>query len=229
MTLITNVSTSGLIDYFSLMLPPNFTLNNDTDNFLLKFFKGLAEGFKINIQQINELYTKTKLSLASGNDLDRLITDYVEVYRKTGESDSDYIQRYIRKVYVYNCNDNSIIQQIYDVTGFEPEFLFELNGRYTYWGKANVRNDSAKHYFYGNGFKSIWGNRNSLSAYTGYIYLLEKPPSEMLNELCETLNKNRLTGTKIYLRYPTPITGVAIPESLSPSDITYDSFVANWS
>jgi hypothetical protein len=229
MTLITNVSTSGMIEYFSLMLPPNFTLNNETTNNLSIFFKGIIEGFKINVQQINELYDKTKILLASGNDLDRLITDYVNINRKASETDENYIQRYIRKVFVYNANNTSIIQQVYDITGFEPEFLFELNGRNAYWGKADIRNDLAKHYFYDDGFKSIWGNRSSTSAYTGYIHLLEKPPVEMLDELCQTLNENKLCGTKIYLKYPTPITVIPAPESESPSDITYDSFVANWS
>jgi hypothetical protein len=195
-------SVSGIVGYFQLVIPPYFT--KDTNSFLYSFLTGLGTMMKIGVDQINELYDKTKLYLASGDDVDYLITDYVALRRKNSESDENYIDRFIKRVYRYNITTDSISDQVYDIFGEYPTKLYELNGRSGYWGLENYENDSAKHWFYDNSGDNtvFWGGELGQGAYKGYIYLTERPPNNVLIELCQVLNSNRMLGTDIYLVYP---------------------------
>ena len=221
-------SASGIVQLVQLHLPPIFS--TQTSSLVYKFFLGVAQIFKINLDYLEELYSKTKVYLASGSALNEVITDMVNIFRQDGESDEDYIDRYIKRVYRYNSTVDSLKDQVYDITGIYPDKMYELNTRSSYWGKANVQNDNAIHSFYDNSADnaSFWGSGNRNGAFKGYIILSERPTSGMLIELRNLINSNRLTGTKIYLKYPSPIT-LSAPITEAPSGVNYDSFIAVWS
>lgn len=201
--LISNNSTSGIVNSIITILPPIFT--KKTTSVLYKFIEGIAEAFKIVlVDKFNDLYDQSFIMTATSGELDDLINAKIRERRYDNETDIEYRERYIKYVFEYNCTEASIREQIYDVSGNYPTEMLELNARNGYWGKHNLPLSgqiSGNTFYYNDTRKNvIWGGNNADSkAYVGYIFLSERPDDETLFKLRTLINKNRLFGTQLYL------------------------------
>lgn len=224
MGLITQTSASGIVSRILVHLPPKFIVTNG--NKLYNFLMGIASGFaEISTNQINQLYDRIFIGRASSGDLEQLISDYSGIRRKNGEIDSDYINRYYKYVFEYNITTDKINEIVYDITGDYPTRLFELTDRSAYWGLENLTGSAiitGTSYFYNdvNEFTPNWGDDASEGAFIGYIYLIERPSFEQLNDLCYVLNAVRMTGTTIYLVIPSG--NDVFYDDISPYDDIYN-------
>lgn len=201
--LISNNSTSGIVNSIVTILPPIFT--RKTTSVLYKFIEGIAEAFKIVlVDKFNDLYEQSFIMTATSGELDDLIDAKIREKRYDNETDQEYRDRYIKYVFEYNCTEDSLKEQVYDISGSYPTQMLELNARNGYWGKHNLPTSgqiSGNTYYYNDTRKNvIWGGDNSSSkAFVGYIFLNERPDDETIFKLRELINKNRLYGTQLYL------------------------------
>ena len=85
MALLSDINLSGYVRSINAVLPPLFT--RETNSNLSHFLSGCATAFNVNGQQINELYNKTFISVASSGDLENIIFDLSKIRRKLDESD----------------------------------------------------------------------------------------------------------------------------------------------
>lgn len=203
-------SVSKLLKYVTITLPPFVTKNEDS--YIRQFLSSILEVFKINIDQLNQMFNNTFISQAEDGDLEKLILDVSNVTRKDGESDEDYRNRFYKYVYQYNATTNSIKEIIYDSLGYYPIKLTESGARTAYWGledlplEDRVANSA---YFYDdvNEYTAYWGNYQSQEGsfneryFIGTIHLIERPPQDKLDELCDIIERVRKKGTKIYLQF----------------------------
>ena len=111
-------SVSKLLKYVTITLPPFVTKNEDS--YIRQFLSSILEVFKINIDQLNQMFNNTFISQAEDGDLEKLILDVSDVTRKDGESDKDYRNRFYKYVYQYNATTNSIKEIVYDSLGSYP-------------------------------------------------------------------------------------------------------------
>lgn len=200
--LISNNSTSGIVDSIITILPPIFT--RKTTSVLYKFIEGIAEAFKIVlVDKFNDLYNQSFIMTATSGELDDLIDSKIHEKRYNNETDEQYRERYIKYVFEYNCTEDSLKEQVYDISGDYPTQMLELNARNGYWGKHNLPLSgqiSGNTYYYNDTRKNvIWGGDTaSDKAFVGYIFLNERPDEETIFKLRELINKNRLYGTQLY-------------------------------
>lgn len=203
-------SVSKLLKYVTITLPPFVTKSDDS--YIRQFLSSILEVFKINIDQLNQMFNNTFISEAEDGDLEKLILDVSNVTRKDGETDEDYRNRFYKYVYRYNATANSIEEIVYDTLGYYPIKLTESGARTAYWGlhdlllEDRVANSA---YFYDdvNEYTAYWGRYQSQQSsenekyFVGIIHLTERPPQEKLDELCDVIERVRKKGTKIYLQF----------------------------
>lgn len=203
-------SVSKLLKYITITLPPFVTKNEDS--YIRQFLSSILEVFKINIDQLNQMFNNTFISEAEDGDLEKLILDVSNVTRKDGETDEDYRNRFYKYVYRYNATANSIEEIVYDTLGYYPIKLTESGARTAYWGLHDlVEEDRVANsaYFYDdvNEYTAYWGRYQSQQSaenekyFVGIIHLTERPPQEKLDELCDVIERVRKKGTKIYLQF----------------------------
>jgi len=205
MSIITNTAISGIVKSIFAVFPPHYDKSVGAN--LYSFLAGIASGFAINIQQINELYSRSFIASAEDRDLDNLINDYTGIKRLNDEDDEAYRDRYYKYVFEYNCTKDSIREIIYDITNGYPSRMIELNSRSAYWGKANLplsERYSGTAYYYDDidQYTPFYGSDRETKAFVGYIFLSVRPDDDVMNELCNAINLVRATGTKIYLIVP---------------------------
>jgi len=205
MSLISNVSVSGMIKAIQIVLPPVFSQETATN--IYKLFRGITSGFAIPTEQINDLYDKCFLSSATGTALDNIINDYSNERRKDSESDVDYRERYLKYVFTYNSSPSKISEIVYDISGSYPVKLITLNDRTGYWGEGNLPvsgqvNISPKYYNDIPEYAPLWSGTPNENKFTAYVYLEDRPLQGERNELCRIINMVHKQGTKIYLVYP---------------------------
>lgn len=211
MAQITTLDTvSKLLKYVTITLPPFVTKSDDS--YIRQFLSSILEVFKINIDQLNQMFNNTFISEAEEGDLEKLILDVSNVTRKDGETDEDYRNRFYKYVYRYNATANSIEEIVYDTLGYYPIKLTESGARTAYWGLHDlVEEDRVANsaYFYDdvNEYTAYWGRYQSQQSsenekyFVGIIHLTERPPQEKLDELCDVIERVRKKGTKIYLQF----------------------------
>lgn len=211
MAQITTLDTvSKLLKYVTITLPPFVTKSDDS--YIRQFLSSILEVFKINIDQLNQIFNNTFISEAEEGDLEKLILDVSDVTRKDGESDEDYRNRFYKYVYRYNATTNSIKEIVYDSLGYYPIKLTESGARTAYWGLEDlVEEDRVANsaYFYDdvNEYTAYWGRYQSQQSaenekyFVGIIHLVERPPQEKLDELCDVIERVRKKGTNIYLQF----------------------------
>lgn len=233
MVKITSQDTNdSLVMTMMAVLPPFFTKGASTK--LRQMFKGVAEVFKINVNQINDKYNNSFIMTSEGDELDDFITDISQIRRKNGESDIDYRNRYFKYIFEYNGTKAGIREAVYDITGDYPIQLLESNKRTAYWGEedlALIDQIEGTAQYYTDTFENtpFWGDLNNINGFIGYIYLANVPTNEQLEELIDVLNYIKAYGVKIYLVYDDVVPIVLpIPTLLSEDEITLSSFRANF-
>lgn len=205
MGFITNIALSGIVNSIFAVFPPHYDKSVGTN--LYKFLSGIASGFAMNIQQMNELYDRSFIATAEDRDLDNLLNDYAGLRRLNDEDDESYRERYFKYVFEYNCTKDSIREIVYDMTNGYPSRMIELNSRSAYWGKANLslsERYSGTAYYYDDidQYTAFYGSDRDSKAFVGYIFLSVRPDDDVMNELCKTINSVRAAGTKIYIVVP---------------------------
>jgi len=228
---ITTADTvNKLISAIVAVLPPIF--NKTAGSNVVNTITAFCQAFKINVDQVNQMFNNTFLDCSSGTILDGLIKSYSGLKRKDDESDADYLNRHYKMVYTYNNSNSKVTQIVYDITSENPILIRAGSNRSAFWGVANsgyVESASGIAYYYddiGN-YTRFWGDINNSDAFKAYIYLNEKPSGVVLDELCNVLNYVRAAGTTIYLVYP-PFNLIE-PTATSGVALGLGEFTANYS
>ena len=210
-----------------ISLPSRFTREEETN--VYKFFETIAESFSIDTDKIDELITQTNLNTASGEYLDRYISglagfgrlnmryqdglsteDEFEIIAEDGdnlylptlssgeiETDQEYRDRYTDVLYTYNCSKSGIRQIIIDFAYMYPSDMYAGSRRGSYISTKDIH---AKQFF-SDPSKSIYGN-GATTAFIGYIELLQRPQSEIIEILCSHIERAKGYGIKLYIKYP---------------------------
>lgn len=226
---VKNYSLADITQRIMISLPSRFSREEQTN--VYKFFESIADAFKINADKIDEVITQTNLQSASGDYLDQYIGGLAgfgrlnlryqgslgtqdefeivtesgdnlylpEVYTNEEETDQEYRDRYTDVIYTYDSTKAGILQIIIDFAYTEPERMYSgsIRGAYTSGTSAH-----AKHFF-SDQANSLYGNGAS-AAYVGYIELTQKPPVEVLDLLCDHIERAKGYGIKIFIKYPQP-------------------------
>lgn len=224
---IKNFTLQELTKRIMINLPSRFTREEETN--VYKFFETIAESFSIDTDKIDELITQTNLNTASGEYLDRYISglagfgrlnlryqdglsteDEFEIVAEDGdnlylptfssgeiETDQEYRDRYTDIIYTYNCSKDGIRQIVIDFTYMYPSSMYAGSRRGSF---ASSESSHAKNFF-SDSSNSIYGN-GSPTSFKGYIEFLQKPPSEIIETLCDHIEAAKGYGIKIYLKYP---------------------------
>ena len=202
--LITEVTTSGLVQGFLAVMPTKYT--RETDSVLYNFLNGFGEVTGLNVDQINELYNKSIISRACSGDLDVLINERSKIRRKNDENDADFFSRYKRWVYDYNITRAGVTQIVEDIYGEEPQRIIEWSDRNAYWADFNVTGSvsSSGIAYYDDDLENaaFWGNVPPEDAFTAWIILRNRPQDEILEDLITVLTCKMITGTNIYIVFP---------------------------
>jgi hypothetical protein len=217
--LTTLTTSTNIVKAIKAVLPIYF--NRQSGSGVDNMLTAMAESFKLNIQQLNQFFNNTFISQASGTVLDGLIKDISGINRKDDESDPDYVDRYYKYIYEYNITRNGISEIVYDITGEYPLRLYETNQR-AYWGEENLPPSGqvtgvATYYDDVIEYQSLWGDDINDRSFIGYIYLYYTPSQQIIEELCDVIERVRMTGTTIYLVLPSIIQP---PEDFVMYDIT---------
>lgn len=228
---ITTADTvNKLISAIVAVLPPIF--NKTAGSNVVNTITAFCQAFKINVDQVNQMFNNTFLDCSSGTILDDLIKSYSGLKRKDDESDADYLNRHYKMVYTYNNSNSKVTQIVYDITSENPILIRAGSNRSAFWGVANsgyVESASGIAYYYDDigEYTNFWGDINNSDAFKAYIYLNEKPSGAVLDELCNVLNYVRAAGTTIYLVYP-PFNLIE-PTATSGVALGLGEFTANYS
>lgn len=228
---ITTADTvNKLISAIVAVLPPIF--NKTAGSNVVNTITAFCQAFKINVDQVNQMFNNTFLDCSSGTILDDLIKSYSGLKRKDDESDADYLNRHYKMVYTYNNSNSKVTQIVYDITSENPILIRAGSNRSAFWGVANsgyVESASGIAYYYNDSgaYTRFWGDGSGSDAFKAYIYLNEKPSGVVLDELCNVLNYVRAAGTTIYLVYP-PFNLIE-PTATSGVALGLGEFTANYS
>lgn len=202
---ITNNTEASLVDSIKFYFP-HFLNPNKVNSVLRNFITVFAYIFKLNTDQLNQMFVNTFIQEAEGDILTDLIMDISGIKRKNDETDEDYRARYIKYCYEYNITNNSVNNIVNDITGQFPSKIVEGNSRGFYWGTPNNQATGSvidtRYYYNDVGvYTPLWGTEGE-KAWIAYIFLKEIPSQEILNELCDVIERVRMIGTTIYLVLP---------------------------
>src|SRR5574343_312804 len=119
--MINDLSISQIVDRIYVHLPTMFG-KRDESSILYNVINGIASIFQVNSNQIDLLYLNTSLA-ASGEYLDNYINALSNIGRKSGESDEDYRERYLRYTFQYNGTRSGLTLIVEDVMNETPTML----------------------------------------------------------------------------------------------------------
>lgn len=224
---VKNYTLSDITKRIMLSLPSRFSREEHLN--VYKLFESIGDVFKINADKIDEVITQTNLDSASGDYLDSYINglagfgrlnmryqgalgteDEFELITESGdnlyvpdismteeETDQEYRDRYSKSIYVYNSTKSGLNQLIIDFAYIYPKRLYSgaLRGAY-----ASDPSSHAK-YFFADETRSTFGDGGN-TAFVGYIELTERPPADLVELLCDQIEKAKGYGIQVYVKYP---------------------------
>lgn len=222
-----NFSLSELTERIILSLPSRFTKEESTN--VYKFFQTLAHSFSINSDKIDELIIQTGVDTASGEYLDQYITGLAGFGRLNGryqdglstedefeivtedsdnlylptfssgeiETDQEYRDRYKDIAYTYNSSKDGIRQIVIDFAYMYPTDMYSGSRRGVY---VSTTTQHTKKFFSDPG-RSQYGNGGN-TAFVGYIELIQRPQEEVIDVLCEHIERAKGYGIQLYVKYP---------------------------
>lgn len=206
---LTNNNETSLLKSVSLLFP-YFLDTKKVGSVINNFLATIAYIFNINTTQLNEMFTRTFIMEAEGDDLTALITDLTGIKRKNGETDADYRTRYFKYTYQYNITEEQVNNIVKDITTEFPIKIRQGTDRGFYWGTPDNERpvgviDTRTYYNDVDEHISYWsGSDDNSLAWTAYIYLKTEPTADQLDELITVIESVRMRGTTIYLVLPKP-------------------------
>lgn len=188
---VLNIPTTGIVERFQLHLPERrFTRESVTT--LYSVLSGFADILVLPQDLMDFVWTNTHIASATGTYLDDLIQPYTGFRRKSGESDNDYRERYYDFVFNYNISPSGVAQIVADYLGYigtQREISFE---DVAYFGPTG---------YFTNDPETLLGAEDP-EEFVGYIIFSSEPDLTLLPDLAEALDHVRMSGTKIYLLWP---------------------------
>lgn len=188
---VLNIPATGIVERFQLHLPERrFTRESVTT--LYSVLSGFADILILPQDLMDFVWTNTHIASATGSYLDDLIQPYTGFRRKSGESDNDYRERYYNFVFNYNVSPSGISQIVTDYLGYsgtQREISFEDTA---YFGPTG---------YFTNDPETLLGAEDP-EEFVGYIIFSSEPDLTLLPDLAEALDHVRMSGTKIYLLWP---------------------------
>jgi hypothetical protein len=188
-TRLLNYDGDAVARRITLTLPSSLATSQGTSVWSL--VRSMAEVFKMATDAIDELFINTNLRSATGEFLNDYVYDLTKLKRKAGETDAQLRTRFGRSVFDYNATENGMENIVFDIMAETPVLKTGMDRGAFY--------DSLYYYNDAQGI-SIYGTETG-TAYVGYIILDSVPTAAQIEELCETIQRHKSLGIKIYIKY----------------------------